>query len=260
MTFNRNDYFHTSKGLRHRSQIFAVKGGSHVRRSKGAAQVRSRESETWQTMAISPLAAQDQGGWISWTDWRDTTQNQVSSFAASWRVPPAPDVAGGQLIYLFNGLQDANGQHIIQPVLQWGSSPAQGSGTAWGIASFWVGQPTDPMFCTEWVAVDPGIMITGRMIVTPQDNGLFSCTCQFDNYSGTQLTAEELPALIDCVLTLEAYDTGPSAPYPNIPNTGFTSVEIATGPSTPAVQWTTYGGAKVAPDGSIQVVYPTGMA
>lgn len=252
----RSEYFPTSKGPQHRSQIFSVKGGSHVRRSKATVQVRLPESAAWQTIATPPPAAQDQGGWISWTDWRDAGPNQITSFAASWQVPPAPSAANGQLIYLFDGLQDANGQHILQPVLQWGTSPAQGSGNAWGLSSFWVGQPSDPMFYTEWVPVAPGTVVTGRMTIVAQADGLFSCTCEFDNYPGTRLTAEDLPALVDCVLTLEAYDTGINAPYPNIPSTCFSAVTVSAGSLTAAVQWTRYGGARVEANGNVDVVYP----
>lgn len=249
------EYVRTSKGLRHRSQVHTVKGGSHVRRSRAIAQVRSPDDPAWRNLAGPPAAADEQGGWIAWTDWQDSGQ-VISSFAASWTVPPAPAASNGQLIYLFNGLQDANGQHILQPVLQWGYSPAQGSGYAWGLASFWVGQPVDPMFCTEWVAVSPGTKVTGRMTVVQQSNALFSCTCTFDGYAGAELTAEDLPALVDCVLTLEAYDTGPAAPYPNAPYTDFTAIALTVGTQTPLVRWTPNGGAAIKPDGTVEVVFP----
>ena len=246
------DYLLTSKGPRQRSQIFSVAGGSRVRRSDVASQMATLES-TLEAQAVS-------GGWQSWADWRNTDQTPVSTFAAAWRVPPAPTVANGQLIYLFNALQDAQGQHILQPVLQWGFSPARGSGYAWGLASFWVGQATDPMFCTEWVGVAPETLVTGRMTVAPQENGPFSCTCEFDGYPGTQLTAQSLPALVDCTLTLEAYNTGPNAPYPQIVGTDFTSVGITTGTTAPALQWTLYGSAAVKADGVVEVTYPVAGA
>lgn len=243
------NYVLTSKGPRDPSQVFSVAGGSRVRRSDVASQMTTLES------TLDAQAAP--GGWQSWTDWRNAGQTPVSTFVATWRVPPAPTVANGQLIYLFNGLQDAQGAHILQPVLQWGFSPARGSGYAWGLASFWVGGKTDPMFCTEWVPVAPGTPVTGRMTVAPEGGGLFSCTCEFDGYPGTLLTAESLPALVDCTLTLEAYNAGRNAPYPQIAGTDFTAVGIATGATTPAVRWTRYGAATVNADGSVEVIYPT---
>jgi hypothetical protein len=254
--FDPKQYFRTSKGLRHRSQIHVVKGGSHVRRSGTIAEVRPAGSKTWQAVASPAAEAQAQGGWISWTEWENTTQDAISSFCASWVVPPAPSAANGQLIYLFDALMDANDQHILQPVLQWGVSPAQGSGNAWGLASFWVGQATDPMFCTEWVPVAPGTQVTGRMTVAAQDDGLFACTCVFDGYGATELTAEDLPVLTDCSLTLEAYDIGPTAPYPNVSGTDFSALTLITGATTPTVSWTLNGGATVRPGGIVEVAYP----
>ena len=171
---------------------------------------------------IRAAAAAD--GWQSWSSWINRSGLPIASFVSQWTVPVAPATANGQTIYLFNGLQDATGTHIVQPVLQWGPSPARGSIDAWGLSSFWVGGPDDPMFTTHWTPVAAGTVVTGRMTVEAQPNGLFSCTSEFDGYPTTQLTAENLPALVDCVLTLEAYKIGPGAPYPNVPITEFSGI------------------------------------
>ena len=257
---NLDDFVLTSKGPRHRSQVHRVRGGSRVRRSEAIWQIRSPQTTNWrqlETASPHELPQPATGGWISWADWRNMTQVSISRFVATWQVPPAPTKADGQLIYLFNGLQDANGQHILQPVLQWGASPAQGSGNAWGLASFWVGQSTDPMFCSEWVEVASGVAVTGRITVATLQNGFSSCTCEFDGFPGTQLTAENLPSLVDCVLTLEAYNTGPDAPYPNASTTDFTAVALDTGEGAPAVTWTGYGSAVIKANGDVEVVYPS---
>jgi hypothetical protein len=261
------DYSRTSKGWRHRSQIHHVKGGSHVRHEGRAWSLRAHDSEMWQPIDVvsPPDAGQEaQGGWKSWVDWQSEAGTPIATFVASWVVPPAPTVANGQLIYLFNGLQDSAADNILQPVLQWGTSPAQGSGNAWGLASFWVGQKNDPMFCSEWVPVASGTSVTGRMTVVAQDNGLFSTSCQFDGYPGTRLTAEDLPSLTDCVLTLEAYGTGPNAPYPDVRNTAFTAVNLTAGGAIPPVNWTAYGAAIIKTNGGsggdVQVVYPANDA
>jgi hypothetical protein len=201
-----------------------------------------------------------QGGWVSWGSWTNQTGSRITTFVTSWEVPPAPAVAGGQLIYLFNGLEDTDQKHILQPVLQWGVSPAKGSGNAWGLASFWVGQDTDPMFCSEWVAVQPGTVVTGRMTVEAEADGLFSCTCSFDGYPGTELTAEELPALVNCSLALEAYNTGPNAPYPAIAGSDFVRTNVDAANGVPNLNWASNGNAVVVQDGGanadVRVVYP----
>jgi hypothetical protein len=123
------------------------------------------------------------GGWQSWCTWNNGAAQPIASFEARWTVPVAPVSANGQTIYLFNGLLDAGGTHILQPVLQWGRSPAVGSTNARGLSSFWVGGQNDMMFTTDWVTVAPGDVVIGRMTVNPQGNGLVSCTTEFDGYS-----------------------------------------------------------------------------
>ena len=257
----------TSKGPRRLANVRQLTGGSRVRRIGRAWEARGRSDVNWRSISapIAPAEHAEQapaGGWISWADWQTVSATPVASFSAAWTVPPPPTTAGGQLIYLFNGLQDAAGQHILQPVLQWGTSPAAGSGDHWGLASFWVGSENDPMFCSPWVAVQPGTAVTGRMNVVAQANGLFSCTCAFDGFPATELTAENLPELVDCVLTLEAYGIAADAPYPSVAYTDFVQVAVTTRDATPAVQWQASGGALVQADGgvdgSVRVVYPQG--
>lgn len=50
------------------------------------------------------------------------------------------------------------------------------------LASFWVGGHNDLMFTRHWEEVAAGTVVTGRMTVDAQDNGLFSCTTEFDGY------------------------------------------------------------------------------
>ena len=169
------NYLRTSKGIRLASQVVAVRGGSRVSRPQNGRSVHAEamQNSPEQTRA---LTAASSGGWISWGSWQSAATDPIVSFVASWTVPPAPVQGNGQLVYLFNALQDGAGAHILQPVLQWGLSPALNSGPYWGLASFWVGDPDDPMFCSEFVPISPGATVTGRMEVSVQQNGLFSCS------------------------------------------------------------------------------------
>jgi hypothetical protein len=86
-------------------------------------------------------------GWIAYTYWNNGTGKSITSFKTRWVVPPAPVSNDGQLIYLFNGIQNYGYNYgILQPVLQWGASPA-GGGSYWAVASWYVTslvQPTTP--------------------------------------------------------------------------------------------------------------------
>jgi hypothetical protein len=71
-------------------------------------------------------------GWITYAWWQNATGRPITSFVTTWVVPPAPRTQSGQLIYLFNGIQ--NSTMIYQPVLQWGYNNAFG-GNYWCVAS-----------------------------------------------------------------------------------------------------------------------------
>jgi hypothetical protein len=264
-----DDLYFTSKGPRHRSQILQVSGGTHVRRKGAGWQARGKDARTWRKLPIvaPPEAQADaQSGWSSWVDW-ESPMGPVHWFAATWTVPPPPAKSNGQTIYLFTGLQDAKRNHILQPVLQWGPAPAKGGGPGWSIASYWVGQERDPLFCSEACPVAAGTIVTGRMMIAPtlddegHDTGLFSCTCLFDNYPGTRLTAENLPPLVDCVITLESYRVASSAPYPLAPSCDFNTIRLELFDATPVVAWRPVGDAQVIVDGAnlgeVELVYPS---
>jgi hypothetical protein len=160
-----NDIFFTSLGRRKGSQIRRVEGGTRVRQSNRGWEIRALGTDAWTSIDHKPEAQleTETGGWQSWSRWTNRTSHPIVSFVAQWTVPVAPAAANGQTIYLFNGLQDAAGHHIVQPVLQWGPSPARGSTNAWGLASFWVGGPKDLMFTTHWGEVTPGTVVIGRI-------------------------------------------------------------------------------------------------
>src|SRR5262245_34479638 len=140
-----NDIFFTSNGPRRESQVRRVGGGTRVRQTDRGWEIQALGTDAWTSIdhkREAGLEAKTEG-WQSWSRWINRTSQRIVSFVAQWTVPVAPAAANGQTIYLFNGLQDAAGRHIVQPVLQWGPSPARGSTNAWGLASFWVGGRND---------------------------------------------------------------------------------------------------------------------
>src|SRR5215813_13683143 len=90
----------------------------------------------YSALAHVPPAAPDEaprGGWVSWVDWQNNSGTPIAAFSATWIIPPEPSSAGGQLIYLFNGLQDAGKSHILQPVLQCGEVAGCGKWECMGL-------------------------------------------------------------------------------------------------------------------------------
>jgi hypothetical protein len=78
-------------------------------------------------------------GWVEASNWLVSlgSGDNLDQIAGDWKVPSNPS-ANGALIYLFNGMEPSDFKWILQPVLQFGASPA-GGGNYWGIASWLVG-------------------------------------------------------------------------------------------------------------------------
>ena len=80
--------------------------------------------------AQAPLSS----GWWATSWW--TSSPQIVSVSAQWVVPSNPS-ANGALVYLFPSIETTEMSAIVQPVLQWGMSPA-GGGNYWAIADWFV--------------------------------------------------------------------------------------------------------------------------
>jgi hypothetical protein len=176
-------------------------------------------------------------GWIADCAWSNNTGTPISSFRSSWRVPPAPYTRHGQLIYLFNGINPVNtSAAILQPVLQWGTSP-DGGGEFWSVASWYVLADGTAYYTSPVVQVNEGDLLTGVMNLTGQQNGLFSYTAEFEGIAGTRLTVQNIVQLVWCNETLEAYSVEQWSDYPNTRSTAFAAISIRTGNTTPALAW-----------------------
>src|SRR5579863_3893680 len=174
-------------------------------------------------------------GWIVDAHWNNTTGSPISSFTTAWVVPPAPVTQSGQLIYLFNGIE--NSTMIYQPVLQWGSSPA-GGGNYWGVANWYVDGAGGPAFHDQLIPVNPGDTVVGVMTLTGQSGSSFGYYCQFQGIANSGLPIQNVQELTWCIQTLEAYGITQCSDYPNTTGTAFGEFSIQTGSSTPTLNWT----------------------
>ena len=99
-------------------------------------------------------------------EWTNTTGHPISYFSTKWIVPPAPATDNGQLVYLFNGIQQtSSGPFILQPVLQWGVSPA-GGGSYWSITNWYVNGMGGIALKGNLVQVNSGDVLRGVMTLT----------------------------------------------------------------------------------------------
>ena len=179
-------------------------------------------------------------GWIAYAQWFNNTANPVSLFSTTWVVPVGPPEDDGQVIFLFNGIQ--NGTMIYQPVLQWGVSLAGGE-NHWTVASWYADGPGGPAFHTDLVPVAAGQTLIGLMQLTGSGPFGFSYTCEFQGIPNTKLPITNVNELRDCVQTLEAYGVQQCSDYPDSLRTVFSAINIRTGLVAPALNWIPVNGA-----------------
>jgi hypothetical protein len=101
-------------------------------------------------------------GWVEASQWNVPLRagDNIDYMGGSWTVPTNPSENGG-LIYMFNGIEPASEDRILQPVLQYGFSPA-GGGNYWAIASWYVGPNGSGIaYHSPLEIVNPGDTILG---------------------------------------------------------------------------------------------------
>jgi len=130
-------------------------------------------------------------GWITYASWTNSTGSPVSSFSTQWIVPPPPIAEDGQVIFLFNGIQ--NSTMIYQPVLQWGVSAA-GGGNYWAVACWYADGQGGQVFHSDLVRVNTDDLLTGIMTLTGQSGSNFSYDCSFQGIA-TSLPIQNIPEL-----------------------------------------------------------------
>ncbi|HYW48396.1 MAG TPA: hypothetical protein VE959_36365 [Bryobacteraceae bacterium] len=195
--------------------------------------------------AAIPIVPAFGSGWIVYTGWTNGTGNPISSFRTTWVVPPFPMTQSGQLLFLFNGIQ--NSSMIYQPVLQWGVSAAgggnywavaAGGGNYWAVASWYADGQGGPAFHSTLVKVNPGDTLVGVMTLSSHSGSNFSYNCDFQGIANTGLPIQNVQELTWAVETLECYGITQCTDYPPVFGTAMTAIAMQTGSVTPAVTWT----------------------
>jgi hypothetical protein len=174
-------------------------------------------------------------GWIAYASWFNDTGRPVTTFRATWTVPPAPSTNSGQTIFLFNGIESAT--WIVQPVLQWGPSDA-GGGRFWTVASWLADGASGPAFYSPLRRVTVGQNLVGEITLTGTTGPKFTYNCKFLGIPFTSFNTFPIFQLKHCVVTLEAYNPVLCSNYPATSHTSFRGIEILTGTTHPALSWT----------------------
>ncbi len=258
-----DDVVLTPGGLRPRSLVHILEPGHHISLKDG--HVRIIETATGKEVKdLGAVPSHESGeaeseptpeppggsvpglsdeGWIENAEWHNEGSEPIISFTTSWVVPPEPSSKDSQILFLFNGMQPDSGEHILQPVLQWGESKA-GGGNYWSIANWYAdGQGGVAIYKTP-IQVSPGTVLQGVMTCTGQSASGYSYTCKFIGYPSIDITATDVPELTWAYETLECYELAQCSDYPDTELTAMYGIEIKIGTpgaagSDAAIEWLT---------------------
>lgn len=175
--------------------------------------------------------------WIVYAGWPNSTELPISYFSATWEVPPPPATDNGQLIYLFNGIEDSSFKVILQPVLQWGYSPA-GGGSFWSIANWFVGSAESGIALhSPLVQVNSGDILQGEMTLVGRSGSQFSYLSAFAGISDCNLQIRNIDELRWANIALECYGLKQFSDYPNADFTSFDNIEVLVSNTQAPLAW-----------------------
>jgi hypothetical protein len=163
------DYVQTPGGSFHRSCVYEVPSGSRLhadgRVLHNGREIAKRAACPHKRRSNPSRQLPTVNSWVSSSHTTAATNahgyNWFNFMAGWFHVPTADPGANGQLLYFFNGLVTPSSTHIIQPVLQWGTSPA-GGGNKWSIASWYVDNMGNATH-SSLIDVLPGELLLGGM-------------------------------------------------------------------------------------------------
>lgn len=201
----------------------------HVAQFDSTKKVRANATST--RSAVEPYTT----GWVAYASWYNSG-SPINAFTTTWAVPPVPAVWSGQTLFLFNSIEPASFDSILQPVLQYGGSAA-GGGEYWAIATWYV--TGSSAYYTTPYQVSVGQTLVGIIDLNGSSGSTYNYLSEFSNIPAAgalQLTGS--PALVWATETLEVYGIASLSNYPT-GSTTFYNIGITTTAGTPSVTWGT---------------------
>ena len=177
-------------------------------------------------------------GWVEASQWEVSLKSpdNIDELAGYMHVPPPPQNSGA-LVYLFNGIEPAGGNWIIQPVLQWGDNG--GFGGDYYVMASWLVGPTGSgiVLVSDPINVNVGDWIVG---VTEQ-NGVTDTTLSYDTNAEDNATNPATSSVLKVTVStslhwvwgyagvLEAYNVTSCSQFPSNNVSDFYQTKIAHG-------------------------------
>jgi hypothetical protein len=182
------------------------------------------------------------GGWVGWAQWKNNSGSPIVHFSTTWDVPPPPLTSNGQLIYIFNGLEPAGKNWIIQPVLQWGSSPA-GGGEFWAITNWFVNSKGKSIRGGPLIEVAPETPLTTVISIEPQvATQTYNCVSSFVGHPDVDLTVTDVSRPTWAYETLECHGITGCSDYPDVGSIVMSGIQLTVSEPTDSdgiLEWKT---------------------
>lgn len=216
--------------LYHKECVHAIPDSSHIvyDEKTGHVEVTSPMGETKSFPPCGhPVVTRPLHGpaWKAWLEYRNV--EKISELYGEWSVPPVPSGGNqGQILYYWNGVEPDDNSAVLQPVLQYGNTPA-GGGSYWGLASWYVSSIN--AFYTPLVNCRPGDKVVGDMAIINNGSWVVTGSCA----GGQKASFTYLPPSNDYTWAyevLEAYSISDCLQqYPTTKALVFDNIKVWTG-------------------------------
>jgi hypothetical protein len=172
VTLQNGHYLKLEKGTDRLIQDFGDFGIKQTGTISKARRLNVKDTSSLNNKKQEAIPSANNPNWITFAEWANpSTQGTINNFSTTWTVPSAPTGRDGQLLYIFNGLEDSTQHDILQPVLQWGFNGFYG-GNNWCVTNTYAapGTPTKGFYAyTAPVTVSTGEVLQGVMTFTGVD-------------------------------------------------------------------------------------------
>jgi len=215
----------TPRGMMPKECVHEVPSNSHAyKEENGIVRVENPDGsiDFFPPCEFSHISRQvNDNGWIVYGVYNG---NSFTSFNGTWKVPTAPSTTSdNQTLFMFTGLEDAFGDEIIQPVIQWGPSEA-GGGNYWTIANWWVTSSGQALYSTL-TKINIGDTILGTMV--QHGTGSWAIAASVNSAKPTILNVNNISPQTMASVTLEVYNVLECTDYPADNSITFTKLSLA---------------------------------
>lgn len=238
----------TLGGFRRKSDVHLIEPMTRLEKTDNAIKHFDPTGKLIKEVALKgapqDVVVQAKMGWVVDASWSNRGNSPITSFKATFCVPPAPLNNSDPLIYLFAAIERAQADDILQPVLKWGPTPSPSptdERNCWSVYSTFISPLADTQQTTS-VKVEPGQVLVASISLEAQSATWLNYICEFEGIGDTQLklgTQGEIGADLWCIVALEAYNTQfPAKDYPNTTKSIVSHINIQNATGYPNVRWT----------------------